>query len=89
MQEGPGQNGVVGNGTPEQGVQMMQDGFGPGGPGQGMMNMNMAGDFGMQVSFVFFSTSIPFISRRSIGPKPNGSTYVFRNAASTAAATTR
>lgn len=47
MQEGPGP--VVTNGTPEQGVQMgMQDGFGGGAPGPGMMGMGMGGDYGMQ-----------------------------------------
>ncbi|KAI6048026.1 Fip1 motif-domain-containing protein [Pisolithus marmoratus] len=44
---GPGP--VVTNGTPEQGVQMgMQDGFGGGAPGPGMMGMGMGGDYGMQ-----------------------------------------
>ncbi|KAI6154009.1 hypothetical protein BKA82DRAFT_4096438 [Pisolithus tinctorius] len=47
MQDGPGP--VVTNGTPEQGVQMgMQDGFGGGAPGPGMMGMGMGGDYGMQ-----------------------------------------
>ncbi|KAH7930463.1 hypothetical protein BV22DRAFT_1124963 [Leucogyrophana mollusca] len=49
MQDGPGpvQGGT--NGTPEQGVQMgMQDGYGVGGPGPGMMGMGMGNDFGMQ-----------------------------------------
>jgi len=48
MQEGQGQGPGTGA-TPEQGVQMgMQDGYGPGGPGPGMMGMAIGGDFGMQ-----------------------------------------
>ena len=52
MQEGQGQGPGTGA-TPEQGVQMgMQDGYGPGGPGPGMMGMAIGGDFGMQVCLI-------------------------------------
>lgn len=48
MQEGQGPS----VGTPEQVQMAMQDGYGQGAPGQGMMGMNMGGEYGMQVIIV-------------------------------------
>lgn len=87
MQDGPGPvpgpgGSAIGPGpsvTPEQGMQgqmNMQDGFGPGGPGPGMMGMNMGGEFGMQVCLIH-ATLMPQViycpSPCEAGPKHDGS----------------
>lgn len=79
MQDGPqGQMGqgahpqqvqVHGNGTPEQGG-MMQDAYGAG-PGQGMMNMGIGGEFAIQVRSSSLVSSIDLAETCILGTKPN------------------